>query len=244
MRCILCNAQSLGQKSDDKKRRDLHELLYSGTVDCFLVCESWLTSATLNTDLDPKKEYDIIRRDRKNVQGGGVCAFVRKSFKSREVIIELPETDPQVEMICFEFDTAAGSEACGESKYRVFLVYRTPSPEKAVELIKRIVECLSKNVKKDSPTFIVGDFNFPDADWEPGQDRIFTRRKDFHRFVLENGFKQLVKDPTRKDSFLDLVFTNRPELVSPVAVEGPFSSSDHKRVKFELKLQRGEVLAT
>jgi len=48
---------------------------------------------------------------------------------------------------------------------------------------------------------------------------------------------QVVEDPTRKGSLLDLVLTNKEGLVENVKVGGRLSCSDHEMVEF--RIQRG-----
>ena len=52
--------------------------------------------------------------------------------------------------------------------------------------------------------------------------------------VRNNFFQQLVLDPTRGSSLLDLVFTNQPDLISNVTVVDNLPSTDHDTVKFTL----------
>ena len=77
LRCCLFNARSLTNKLPD-----LHYVLYSETeFDCLLITESWLTDEITDGMLDPESKYHILRCDRKVGRGGGVCAFIRRSFR-------------------------------------------------------------------------------------------------------------------------------------------------------------------
>ncbi|KAK4822092.1 hypothetical protein QYF61_009792 [Mycteria americana] len=68
-----------------------------------------------------------------------------------------------------------------------------------------------------------------------------AERKQSRRFlerVADNFLTQLVSEPTREGAPLDLLFTNREELVSHVMVGGHLGQSDHKMIEF---LIRGEA---
>ena len=72
----MFNARSLVNKLPD-----LHYLLYSETeFDCILITESWLTDGITDSMLDPELRYHVLRHDRQDGRGGGVCALVKRSF--------------------------------------------------------------------------------------------------------------------------------------------------------------------
>ena len=56
----------------------------------------------------------------------------------------------------------------------------------------------------------------------------------FLEFPVHNGFTQVVNEPTRLHSLLDIVLTNEPLIVSDVNVDVPItgSNSDHCQVDF------------
>nr|CAD2209582.1 unnamed protein product [Meloidogyne enterolobii]CAD2209606.1 unnamed protein product [Meloidogyne enterolobii] len=56
----------------------------------------------------------------------------------------------------------------------------------------------------------------------------------FLEFIGQNQLNQLVTEPTRENSILDLVLTPASNLVRNVYVRENFSTSDHKMIEFEL----------
>ncbi len=80
----------------------MHELLYNinNETDCILVTESWLNEDITDGMLDPNEAYSIIRADRTNGRGGGVCALIRKNLAVCQV--ELAYATTAVEIVCFD----------------------------------------------------------------------------------------------------------------------------------------------
>ena len=62
---------------------------------------------------------------------------------------------------------------------------------------------------------VPGDFNFPTICWKAVQKEQSRR---FLECMEDNFLLQLVRDPTRGGALLDLLFTNREELVGDVDV--------------------------
>lgn len=85
---------------------------------------------------------------------------------------------------------------------------------------------------------LVGDFNFPDINWDTLSGSSLSS-KSFCDFVFQNNLSQLVHSPTHlKGNILDLVLTNSDELISNVEVIPPHHSlsSDHYIISFQLSL--------
>jgi len=61
---------------------------------------------------------------------------------------------------------------------------------------------------------------------------IYLLYLQLHNFALVNGFIQAVDEPTRGNNIIDLVFINEPVRLSSIAIEPPFSTSDHNTVSF------------
>ena len=91
-------------------------------------------------------------------------------------------------------------------------------------------------VSRSLPIDLVGDFNFPDICW------IYNTadRKQSQRFlecVGDNFLTQLVKEPTRGNKILDLLFVNREGLVGDVKVGGCLGHSDHEMLDFSILVE-------
>ncbi len=62
--------------------------------------------------------------------------------------------------------------------------------------------------------YVIGDFNYRSIDWgtlSGGQEA-----QDLLDVVQDNFLKQLIKTPTREENILDLLLTNREEIISIV----------------------------
>jgi len=54
--------------------------LYDVQIDCVLITETWLSSHISDGQLDPRSEFNIMRKDRSDGRGGGVCIIIKKCF--------------------------------------------------------------------------------------------------------------------------------------------------------------------
>ena len=57
----------------------------------------------------------------------------------------------------------------------------------------------------------MGDFNFPDICWKYNTEQKKQARR-FLEYVEDNFLMQLVREPTRGDASLDMLFRNREML--------------------------------
>ena len=106
----------------------------------------------------------------------------------------------------------------------VILIYLSPSS--GAENIRELEELIRTRGKN---TILIGDFNFPDLDWEKGT--ASGRTKGLLEAASDNMLEQLVKFPTHlKGNILDLVLTNIPERVTEVEEVGRLGSSDHMAI--------------
>ena len=84
---------------------------------------------------------------------------------------------------------------------------------------------------------LVGDFNLKDVDWT---SRLMLKNSvDYELFsgiVSDNFLTQMVLQPTRGDSILDLVLTNNSDVICDVIcdVEVGEPISDHNYISFSL----------
>jgi len=101
---------------------------------CFIT-ETWLHDGISSGMLDPKCEFTVLRKDRTMSKGGGVCAFIKKSFRIIPVDIHADYDD--LEMYCCDL-------IVGSTRLRFFVLYRAPSYDgEALSYMCKLVECLS-----------------------------------------------------------------------------------------------------
>jgi len=83
---------------------------------------------------------------------------------------------------------------------------------------------------------LMGDFNLPDVFWKCNTvDRKQSKR--FLECVEDKFLTQLVRDPTREGTPLDLLFLNREGLMGGVMAGGRLGQSNHKMVEFSILRQ-------
>ena len=174
----ICNARSLKNKVTA-----LHDLIYDVNVSHKIFCftESWLHPNFADNLLDPKNLYNIIRCDRVTGRGGGVCMFAHKELDINPVDINC---------------NVSGVEALGVdiSVCRILLFYRAPDTDISSFSIFIFKTCSS--TKKFC--ILLGDFNCPSIDWNNYTCQGNSSEAVFLNTLLDLGFSQFVKSPTRK----------------------------------------------
>ncbi|RMC06694.1 hypothetical protein DUI87_16135 [Hirundo rustica rustica] len=85
-----------------------------------------------------------------------------------------------------------------------------------------------ENVSRSSALVLVGDFNLPDICWELNTAEKRQSRK-FLECMEDNFLSQLVGEPTRGGTMLDLLFVN-----GDVVVRGRLGQSDHEIIEFSI----------
>ena len=72
LHCYLLNARSIVNKLSE-----LHHLLYVENCNMVFITETFLQEYVGNGFLDPSAMFNILRKDRQDGKGGGVCAIVK-----------------------------------------------------------------------------------------------------------------------------------------------------------------------
>ncbi|TRZ08490.1 hypothetical protein HGM15179_018622 [Zosterops borbonicus] len=161
--------------------------------------------------------YKLFKRDRKGVKGGGVALYIREAFDA----IGIETNDDGVECLWVRIKGKVN-----KADILLGVCYRPPNQEEEVDnLFYKQLEDASGS----SALVLVGDFNLPDICWELNTAEKRQSRKSLE-CVEDNFFSQLVSEPTRGGTMLDLVLANRDGLVGDV-VEGHLEHSDHKIIE-------------
>ena len=201
---------------------DLHYLLDSGEYDVIMITETWLKPVISDGLIDPSRGYNVIRRDRLDSTGGGVCILLRKSVHFSEITIS-----ENVEILAVDV-------CVSQVKHRLIVVYRPPYSEPTDKLYAvKLINVLSSLSLVTWPVFIGGDFNCPGISWDVFKAPADNIQDLLLDFALSNGFSQLVNEPTRQDNILDLVLCNEPLLITSVDIQSPVGKSDHASVTFQ-----------
>jgi hypothetical protein len=217
LNCFYSNAQSL-----NSKLAPLSLLLLSKKHQLLAFTETWLNDKTPDSLLIGNLPYTLVRADRKNRRGGGVCIFLSSFIEFS--IVNSTSTD---------YDVLYLDILSTLSPLRVILVYRPPSLD--LEKTRKLCDLLATLSSVNHHIILLGDFNFPKLNWiDPDDDCPCKSSLTFQHFCLDADLTQLVHEPTRENppSILDLVLTSDPDMVSNLTVQSKFS--DHCSIVFQI----------
>ena len=124
----------------------------------------------------------VVRKDRADKVGGGVCAFI--SNKMRCLELDLCNLSADLDIVCFDI-------VMKSDKYRFIVFYRRPK-EGLLGRVEAEALCNALQVctagAGATTTFILTDLNCPNVDWNrPMQCGKYVDRL-FVNFMLSNGF--------------------------------------------------------
>ncbi|CAM4557941.1 unnamed protein product [Lepidochelys kempii] len=222
LKCLYTNAQSLGNKQGE-----LEVLVMSRNYDVIGITETWWdNSHDWSTVMDG---YKLFRKDRQGRKGGGVALYVREQYDCSELRYETVEK-PECLWIKFR-------SVCNKSDVVVGVCYRPPDQGDEVDeaFFRQLTEATRSHA-----LILMGDFNFPDICWE-SNTAVHRQSRKFLESVGDNFLAQVLEEPTRGGAFLDLLLTNRVELVGEAKVDGNLGGSDHGLVEFRILTQGRKV---
>ena len=199
----------------------VRDLITRYAPDILMITESWCSVSILDCDL-ALPGYALFRKDRASGRGGGCLIYTSGPLKVNYYHHPILDTLEDAVWITVNYRTLHAFIGC---------IYRAPSSTKedTLNLIRVI------NFVADLPfamKLIAGDFNMPDINWITNSA---SNNAPFLSAVNIGGWKQHVRNPTRSQSILDLVFTLNITCTC-VEVLGALPGCDHKIVKCLLKL--------
>ena len=226
LRILSTNARSLRNKIDELKAYVALEEL-----DIICITESWVSETHFG---DTLSEYTIDGYRLFIYQrlgcGGGIIIYVRMGLTCVEN--KNLKVSNQIESIWLDI----GFSGC--LKFRLGVFYQAPTVDAETdELIRNEINrgCESSKL----PILIVGDFNFPDIEWETRLGNT-TQSRQFIECLQDNYLEQLVYESTmgHNGNILDLVLTNSENLVSRLELGETLGSSDHSIIRFNLHIKK------
>ena len=177
--------------------------------------ESWLTKNTPR-DRYILDNFNILRADRKNKRGGGVCLFLRKQYTKFKVI-KLPNAVEMPEMLWVEVGV-------GQSKIAIGTLYKPPRIP--CGFFREAYDSLIHIYSKYEHTLLGGDFNINLLNTESYESRVLL-----DALIEPFSLTQMVKSPTRitdtSKTLIDLILVTRPENVLFTGVCDAPGISDH-----------------
>ena len=205
---IMFNARSIRNKW-----LEFRGFIATESADLIAITETWIN--TSNRDFEAEYElpgYQMFRKDRQDRMGGGVLVYCRNHLQSTINTINSPH-----ELIAVDI------QGLGR-KVQIIVVYRPPHQTMDIDI--DMYNVLTRLVG-NKVTVLTGDFNCQ-VDWESltaaGEG---TRLLDFSN---DNYLVQAVREPTRGNNILDLIFSSDDDLVKEVTVGECLGRSDHNIV--------------
>ena len=158
---------------------------------------------------------NLFRLDRTNARGGGVAVFINNtiSFKVRNDLMNKP-------FECIWVTIRPTWLPREISRLCICCIYLPPSQSDMETFYEYFYDCYDKLcLESQCSAFIVaGDFN-------PTSNGFHDRYLKIHC-----NFKQVVKNTTRGNNILDLIFTNVADFYQIPVILAPLSTSDHNVV--------------
>jgi hypothetical protein len=209
--CLLLNSRSLVLKL-----QEFRFILDSAKYDVIFVTETWLGSHIPDNLVLFGLPYNLVRRDRGSL-GGGVLVAIKHGI---EFVVN--DVAPDTESLCLDLTSA---------KTRFILGY-IPDADNT-DCVFNMCTYFKQFVSKNLTNVLVGDFNMSRINWQANLATKYLHQC-FFDCVSELGLSQLVTEPTRGNSILDLILTDSDRAVFGVVVIEHFGTSDHNMVVFNI----------
>ena len=181
--------------------------------------------------------YNCLRCDRTGKKGGGVVAFYKSGLTVNEVNIYPVSNAKPYEVLCFDVYFS-------DEFVRFVCVYIPPDQSAINDVVIDLCNTLKSLVLTDAPLFILGDFNFPDIDWNIPScpDNSYSDRT-FLDFCSNYSLTQCIDYPTHdQGNILDLLLYNdkAKHLINNHFISSPPWHTDHFLISANITLQRSQ----
>ena len=209
---LLSNVMLLAPKIDE-----ICEVVHNANFDLVCITESWLKDH-IDDNSVAISGYNVIRRDRTEVEHGGICLYIKESIRFK-TLDDMADENFEILWIRWRPSRLPRGITC----IIVGLVYHSPNAVHG-PILEYLYNCLSI-IEARFPscgTILLGDFN-----------KALVKKSP----RLSDGFKlkQLVNFPTRGINMLDPVFTNLSDYYDSPIQRPSFELSDHFSVELPLK---------
>ena len=220
---------SFNARSIVKKERELSARLQCHEYDLVPVTETCLDSTVCGGEIFPSS-YQVIRKDRSR-NGGGILLACSDHLDVKR---------------CFEYETECEVLWCEvvipDPLARIFVGAFCRPPSTDLNYMQELETSLSliEGNENNLTGILLGDFNLPNIDWSVSSpsalcsDSVSTYFSDM---IDDNFLHQMIKVPTWESNILDLVFVNKPELLTDIKVGAGLANLDHDSIEFDLKLK-------
>jgi len=170
------------------KLQKFQSVVYSKSFDVIGLTETWFSNNIFDNEILPSN-YSLFRHDRQS-RGGGVLIAVNNKISCQKL------TSPvNLELICIRLNLPNPVTVC--------IVYIPPNI--TLTYYETLFDFLFNLSNASNKLIILGDFNFPDIDWDSlsGHSPVSNQ---FCDLVFQAGLSQLIDTPTHNhDNILDLI---------------------------------------
>ena len=194
--------------------------MYSKSLDIIGLTETWLNEYIFDNEILPSN-YTLFRKDRVS-RGGGVLIAVNNKFTCQAI------TSPEnLEIICIKLILPCSITFC--------VTYVPPSC--TAVYYDSLFDFLLQLHHVSDKMIILGDFNFPDIDWDTLSGH-FPASNQFCDLVFKTGLSQLIDQPTHiHGNILDLLLTNLDDNISHLQINSDqLLTSDHYSITLSLSV--------
>lgn len=219
VRVIFANVQSIVKKMDE-----VRALMTMEEPDIFVATETW-ANENLNDAFFHIPGYDIIAREDRNDtekgRGGGILVYAVKAMHIWKINLET------------KFNQYASVQIkTGKSEIKIHVIYRSPNSRKENDdELCAVVEKMTGN------NILIGDFNYPDIDWDAGSSG--ARGRNFFEAATNKYMEQHVQEPTHlSGNILDLILTDQEGMITTVKTIGRVGKSDHETISFTINVTK------
>ena len=218
------------------KINDLVKLILCSQYDILVFLESWLSDDFSDAEL-AVDSFKLFRCDRScntssKSRGGGVLVYIRDNISAKRLRL-VHNSVEQLYLLC----------KLGSKEFVIGGVYIPPKSD----IIFYERHCQTVEILKYEYAYcdfyVFGDFNIPNAHWENDERGVMVEcTPDSPGLILGQSyaylnFFQKVTIPNDRNVFLDLVFTNKGDLLVSEAADSLFEGSlNHKAYCFQLDL--------
>ena len=166
--------------------------------------------------------YKFFRKDRPT-RGGGDCILIKNSATIVVSQVVVPSGFDDLDIVAIDL-----TDCNNTLPIRLIAVYRSPSMTSSDNA--RLFSVLDLLAEDCVRLCVFGDLNLPHINWD-----LFVYPENFLYcsavdFICNHGLTQLVSDPTRGDSILDLMLCSDLLCCDNVEVFPPLADSDHSVV--------------
>lgn len=215
----ICHINAQSAKSNFAR---LKLYIQESKFDVFSVSETWFTDKDTLV-CSEIQGYNILRNDRSwgttgNTgdvkRGGGVCTYIKDDLNVIDTEVKLyNKSNNNIEIQWLEL------HLLHQRRIVLGTVYRPPNGnvQEFSEYLIEVINALDRGKRQD--VFLLGDFNINYL------DKTSMAMKHLKNFENLTQMKQLINKPTRKESILDLIYSNSDCVMKADVID--FHLADH-----------------